>query len=1272
MFLFAFAALVLWLRYAAFPYIDNYRGYIVSSIERASGMHVSVRSISAGWGGLRPVVTLSGVRIEDRRGKAALQLEHAEVQLAWWALFLGKLRFADVDFYQPELYLRRGADGLIYLADKALNAAGPDDDGAFTEWLLSQPSLGIHDATLTWRDEKAGAPEVKLSNVQIETRADLGRHRIALTAVPPAELSGAIDIRADLRVSREGRLWTARGQAYAEARNTDLGRLRAHLPLPETLRSGVGSVRVWAQFNRDHVDEVVADLAVRDARAQLDSDALPLELASLSGRARYRAEPTGFTFSTEHLRFRLPSGEEAQPGDFSITRRLDPGKPPRAEVRANGIDLKIAATLLDYFPVPRDIKGQVLRFAPRGRLTDAMLTWSGDAATPAKTYALRGRFEDLAVNAVDAFPGVSGLSGEVEGTDAGGTLRVTGRKTSFEMLRVFREPLEIDTLEARARWKHEGPSFAVTIDEARFSNADAEGRLEGSWRTLPEAKHPSPGYVDVHGKLTRAAATAVARYLPNRAERTRDWLERAIQGGESPRATFEVKGDLYEFPFGEGSNGHFLVEGDIHNGSLRYHPDWPGVDAIEGTLRFENRRMEIRAKSARIFASRATAVSAVIDDLGAKPATLTIDGDVDTTGADSVRFLRESPLVNGPGAFTRAVSVEGPARLKLHIDFPLGGGEPARVAGDYRFDGATATAARTIVLQDVRGRLSFTERGVRAPDLAGTMFGHPAQVTMSTQPDGSVHTHLQGRIDAEKLAEYLPEGVASRTTGTAEWKARLVSGRNGADLTVSSDLEGMAVGLPAPLSKAAGEARTLTINFARLGSDTEVVTTALDGDVHGRFNRAGDRWQAALRFGAPVAAEPMRDGLWLYGELPAIDVDAWKSVFAGEAEAHAPEAASPAVELRGVDMRMGRVRYLGREFSGMHAQLERAGGGWTGHLESPLLAGDVIWNPQGKGRVVARLAKLTIPESTRPAPGTAPAQAQAPQSDLPAIDLVADRFDFRGHTLGRLELKAEPTGDEWRIERLDIEADHSTFHSTGGWRRTGEGSITTLSLKLDARNLNGLLNAFGYGDYIKRGSGSLEGTLAWPGLPHEFAVASLAGSFKVGARQGQFAKIEPGGAGKLLALLSLQSLPRRVTLDFRDVFSEGFAFERIQAEVKLARGVLLTDAFEIIGPAAFVSIAGEVSLPNETQTLVVRVVPEVSESVAIAATVFGTPVLGLSTLLVTKLLKNPIGQVVAYEYQVTGSWDNPQVQRTSAPPPRATSASATDGTANAATPQPAP
>ena len=1253
-FVVVFAALVLWLRHYGLPNIDHYRADIVASIEKASGMAATVKAIRGGWEGLRPHVTLEGFALADRKGRVGLAFERAEANLSWWALLAGQVRFHDVDFYRPALFLRRGADGLIYLADKPLNAAG-QGEGRFTEWLLGQPRLGIHDATLTWRDEKANAPELELSGVQIAVEKHLGRYHAALIAVPPRELAGRIDMRADVKLTRADEKWRADGEIYVETRHADLGKLRAHLPVPETLRSGAGGMRVWVQFGAQGLREVLADLDVRDARAQLAEDALPLELASLSGRARYRAEQDGFSFGTEGLRFRLASGMEVRPGDFSVKRVVEAGKPARVDVRANDIDVKIAATLLEYFPVPRDVKGQVLRFAPRGRIRDAFVTWSGAPGTPAATYTVKGRFEDLAINPVDNFPGVSGLTGRIEGTQAAGTVELDSKKVGFALERIFRAPLALDTLAAHIAWKRAGAALEVAIRDATFANADAEGTFAGTWRTMPEKERPA-GFIDVKGHLTRANAKSVATYLPNRLAITRDWLERSIQSGAATNVNFELRGDLATFPFADGS-GRFLIEGDLRDGRLKYHADWPSVDAVQGSFRFEGPRMEIRAERATIFASRATAVTAVIENLVVKPPLLVIDGDVDTSGADSVRFLRESPLVNGPGAFTRAVAVEGPGRLKLHLEFPIGPGEKARVRGDYTFAGANASVGKNLAFRDMQGRLSFTERGVSAPEIKGAMFGKPAVLTMSTQPDGQILTSIDGHIDAPVFATYVPEAIASHLTGGTDWNARLVSGRGGSELTVTSDLQSMGSTLPAPLGKPEGKPRPFMITMARLGQESEVTTLALEGGIYGRFHRAGapgaERWNAALKFGSPVASEPSREGVWLYGELDRVDVDAWQSVFARAPDA--PPAEPGLMELRGLDLKLGEALFSKREFHDVRAQLTRAGTQWKGRLDSPVIAGDVDWDSQGKGRLVAKLERFAIPESTAKSAAEAPAQ----KGDLPALDIAAERFDFRGKRLGKLDLKAAPVDDEWRIDKLDIVNDHAQFRSTGRFRRTGAGAITTLAVKLETDSVNALLGQFGYADYIKGGSGKLEGELVWPGYPYEFALANLAGQYKVEANRGQFAKMQQG-AGKLLALISLQSLPRHATFDFSDVFSEGFAFERIRGDVKVARGVLLTDNFEIAGPSAFVSLAGEVSLPQETQTLTMHIVPEVGEAAAVAATLIGTPVLGLSTLVVSKLLRNPLGKIVAFEYQITGSWDNPEVTRLSAPPakPAATTAAA--------------
>ena len=1263
----AFALVVMWLRYVALPHVDQYRERIVHSISQSSGMQVSARALHGGWEGLRPYITAEGFAVNDRNGRVALGFERAEVTLSWWSLFTGHVHFHDVDFYRPALELRRAANGLIYLGDKPLNdPAAPPDDGRFTDWLLSQPRLAVHEATLVWRDEKAKAPELRFDSVEITMRKRLGRHHAALTARPQGGVASRIDLRADVRLTRQGSRWAPEGDAYFESRDADLGLLRTHVPVPESLRSGAGNLRVWAHVGSDGVKEVVADVNMRDAQAQLADDAQPLSLAALSGRATYRVEADGFTFATKNLRFQLAGGVASEVGSFSLSRRTPAGKRERVEIRADSIDLKIADTLLDYFPVPRDTKQQVLRFAPRGRIVDTTIGW--DAAEPAREYAVKGRFEGLGINAVDNFPGVSGVSGSIEGTQAEGRVELDAKGGAFDLPHLFRAPLPFDKLQANATWTRAGSALEVRIAQAHFANPDAQGQVSGLWRALPDAKVPSPGYVDLKGTFTRAQAKSVANYLPNRIEQTRNWLDRSILAGVSSNVTFEVKGDLYQFPFGEGSDGHFLVAGDLHDGRLKYHPDWPSVDNIQGTFRFENRRMEIHADRALIFASRGTNVSAVVADLAAHPPVLTIDGDIDTSGADSVRFLRESPLVNGPGAFTKAVEVEGPGRLKLQLVYPLSGTD-IKIAGDYTFNGATATVGKSLSMRDVQGHLTFTERGVRAPQLTGTLFDKPATLTIATQPDGPVVTQIEGRIEPDALRAYMPEAIASRLSGGANWKARLVSGSSRpSELVVTSDLVGLGSTLPEPFAKSADDTRPAMLTMSRLGAPDEVSTFTFGNGVHGRFTRSNDeRYDVALKFGGPVADEPVRDGLWLYGDLAYADLDAWQALFPGShAESEAASSEETGLVLRGVDMKVGLTRYLGRNFSGVAARLERDGSRWSGTIQSPRVAGDVQWTWAGKGRLVGKFERLAIGDATRGTTTAEPAPAKAQPSDLPALEVTAQRFEFKDHWLGALDLKAEPDGDEWRIDKLDITNGHAQFHSSGRWRRTGADPITTLDLKLDTENLNALLAQFGYGDYLKRGTGKLEGQLVWPGYPYDFSLANLAGHFKVQAHKGQFAKIDPG-AGKLLGLLSLQSLPQRATFDFRDVFSAGFAFDRIEGDVKVARGVLLTQNFEIAGPSAFVGMSGEVSLPEETQGLTLHIVPEVGESVAIAATLLGTPVLGLSTLVVSKLLNNPFGKVVAYEYRVTGSWDNPQVSRLSAPPPQATAPPAPQAAAN---PQP--
>jgi uncharacterized protein YhdP len=269
----------------------------------------------------------------------------------------------------------------------------------------------------------------------------------------------------------------------------------------------------------------------------------------------------------------------------------------------------------------------------------------------------------------------------------------------------------------------------------------------------------------------------------------------------------------------------------------------------------------------------------------------------------------------------------------------------------------------------------------------------------------------------------------------------------------------------------------------------------------------------------------------------------------------------------------------------------------------------------------------------------------------PAIDLTSDAFFSKDNNLGKLDMKARPSGNDWQIESLTLKNDAGTI-SADGWWRAGEPQQTKLDVALDVNEAGDFLAHFGLADAIRGAATTINGQIAWNGSPGDFDYRALNGTFQVKAGVGQFMKADPG-VGRLLGVLSLQALPRRVTLDFRDVFSEGFAFDTIDGSARIQEGIMSTDNLRMVGPAATVNISGTVDLVKETEKLRVRVQPALATSVSAgaAALFIANPLIGAAvgagTLLAQKVLKDPIEQLFSYEYAVTGGWSDPVVERAS-------------------------
>jgi uncharacterized protein YhdP len=301
-------------------------------------------------------------------------------------------------------------------------------------------------------------------------------------------------------------------------------------------------------------------------------------------------------------------------------------------------------------------------------------------------------------------------------------------------------------------------------------------------------------------------------------------------------------------------------------------------------------------------------------------------------------------------------------------------------------------------------------------------------------------------------------------------------------------------------------------------------------------------------------------------------------------------------------------------------------------------AGDLFWRAAGDGLLQGRLRHLYL----RGASESGKLDTTV-LNTLPAMDLAVDDLQIGDKSLGTLQVSARNSRGAWNLDALSIRNPDGVLQGKGVWNNTGTHR-TRLDFRLTAQDVGRLLDRLGYADAVKRGSAELVGDLEWDGPVTGIDYPTLTGTMTVAAEKGQFNKLEPG-VGKLLGLISLQSLPRRLTLDFRDIFSEGLAFDRIEGNLSVTKGIMRTTApLTIKGPAAQIAIEGETNLKSETQDLQVVVRPELGVLAAAGVAVIN-PIAGAATLIASTVGQNPLNRLFSYRYHVTGTWSDPVVNK---------------------------
>ncbi|CAG1017875.1 hypothetical protein BURC_02575 [Burkholderiaceae bacterium] len=904
-------------------------------------------------------------------------------------------------------------------------------------------------------------------------------------------------------------------------------------------------------------------------------------------------------------------------------------------------------------------------------------------------------------------PGLRNATIALNASEKGGDAKLSVVDGGLEFPGVFDEPLlELQRMSAALQWRVEpsktlGRASKVTLQvkDGHFVNADLEGQLSGQWSTGDGSGFARggryPGQIELNGRIARGLAVRVARYLPTGIpENTRRYVAHAVRSGSVNDMSFRVRGDIWDFPFHRVRNpkdGEFRIAAMVDDLNLAYVPSmpasgehaafespWPAFSQVRGELIFDRASMEIRNAQARIFGVELNHVNGGIRNL-AERAVLTMDGQGRGPLQDMLRFVNSSPVGRWTGQALARANGGGIAELKLGLTIPLHDASTASVKGSVALAGNDLRLSPdTPLLGAARGRVDFTHKGFSIAGASARVLGGETRFDGGTQADGTLRFNGQGVVTADGLRRAPELGTLSRLAGslTGQASVRVALGivRGHTELGITSNLVGMGSNLPAPLRKAAETPLALRFQNAVVPESLAAGQAARDTLRLELGNVVQAHYVRELSGQQP---QVLRGGIGVLDSLPApaagvaaninlatLDVDAWEAVADKLAGPPTPPGA-PDVGAESADsgfgghapttlaLRAREVIVSSRRLNNVVAGISKEDRLWRANLDAEQLNGYVEYRPgrRGAGRVHARLSRLSIPKSETE---TVESLLDPPTASVPALDIVVEEFELRGKKLGRVEIEAvnramgegRDTAREWRLTRLAMTTPEAKLVANGQWAPTGPGGRrrAALNFKLDIADSGALLDRLGTPKAVRGGKGSLAGEVSWLGSPLALDYPTLTGQVNIAIDSGQFLKVQPGAA-RLLSVLSLQSLPRRLVLDFRDLFQEGFAFDNITGDLRIDEGVAHTNNLRMRGVQAAVLMEGSADIQRETQDLRVIVVPEINAGTASLAYAAINPAIGLGTFVAQIFLRKPLTQAGTREFHVTGPWSDPKVER---------------------------
>lgn len=1238
-FLIIIAALISSFVRALTPFASQYKRQVELQLSHVLGLPVHIARMETGWYWFYPVVELKEVKI-SKDAKPLIHLDKILVglnildSLLHWQIQPGLLYIEGLNLTVQQKGTSFEVEGLVPTHKTSFQFDAQFIEPIFA-WVFDQEKIILKDLTIKLILEDGTLLPINKLNLSINEQ--LGHYYVDGKAAIGPQSASSIHLLADFKI-RANHWQKLGGKAYLAVHHFDIKPWLRLLPqIPLEAIEGIGDMETWLDMQAGTVQKAQAIVDLKNI-AVVDS--------------HHRAWPQMQLFKANMAWLRTQTGWEL---------RADPIKAALSGTLwlKNSFLLRYIQTesqyqlYLKHLPLDPSLlqlsQGFIHELMPSGNLSDVQVYFNDNG----EVQYLLSSFSNLSWHVYKRLPAFEHLSGALYWQPHEGRLEL-----DTEQARLHAEGLPlipIETLNGALEWKDVGNGLKFNLERFALKIPELLLTARGSLDNWGE----DTAQIDAALEVSADNAQKWLQYLPSTPylkPKFVHWLKNDIKQVDNIVLEMSVHGAVNDFPF-DTKPGVFLIKSYIKGVRLDFAPKWPTVHDLDLWLTIDKRELTGDIAHVGLLNIEANRANFVVSPLGSNKETLRLHGQSKVLAKDLIHYALATPLLPKLSAL-KLIHMKGNLDVDLQIEAPLYPEDDQILGqGNITFadnDVFIRHALHDLTFQKLNGTMQVSEKGIQETNLSAELLAHPVSINIQTveKPVAATVVKVAGNTTVDTLSSILNMPLQKVLSGNLvlESAFSITDDPNDLDhVSFQTNLQGLRINLPRPFAKTESMFMPLAIDLGYNVQKGLELKAELADILQAYLWFSGRKGQFHFErgdvfLGAKKGIVKPQKGFQILGTLDSFDVTLWQKAWdlLPKSDTNIFDTA-----LNLIDIQVKNIQAFGQEYKDLSLVASKASLlDWRIQLNQKNLLAEL--NYDVKARVLKGIIKrLVLEKNAQFAPSFA--ENSAPGS-WPSIQLSIQDLRYNQLRLGTASIKTHVDAVSMKLEDASLQTPYYKLAMTGEWIAEGGKNETSVNALMTLSNLSKALALWSVSPVVEASQGTIQIIGGWPGGFHNFSLKHCAGQLAVVLKNGRISQFSPEteeklGLGKLLSILSLQTIPRRLQLDFSDLSQNGYSFDIFKGNFSVNKGIMSTKNAYIDGPIAYASMKGSLDIVKQLYDLDLRVSPHIEASLPIVATIAGGPIAGIATWVIGKIIHQGMQKVAGYTYKVSGPWKAPLVQQ---------------------------